>query len=499
MVTTPGKNATAVAELTIAAMILVARRIPETMRHVQADGELFVDNYEGAHWFGHELEGHVLGLVGFGQIGRRVAERALAFGMRVLVSDPFVAASEVRTAGGEPVELDELLATADHVSLHARATAENRGFMDAARFGRMKRGAFLINTAREVLVDEDALVDALRSGHLGGAVLDLASPTPAGQPHRLMAFPTVLLLPHIGGATMETLANGGRMAAGRDRALRGRTAAPQPRQPGCHGPRRGRAVSASHTLAIDLGTGSCRAVVFDAAGEPRGIGQREWSHAALPGAPGSQVFDTTRGWQLVCQCIASALEDSGLAARDIAAVSSSGMREGMVLWDRDGREIWACPNIDSRAASEADRARALGRRAAHLRAGRRLGVDHLAGALPVDPRARAGDLPGHGPRGHAQRLGPDQADRPLRHRPLVRLQLGPLRPPHALLVPGLARAHRGAARGHARGPRAGHRHGRGQLGGGSPDGPRRGHARRGRRRATRSWGSSGWASCGPAR
>jgi phosphoglycerate dehydrogenase-like enzyme len=213
VVTTPGKNATAVAELTIAAMILVARRIPETMRHVQADGELFVDNYEGAHWFGHELEGHVLGLVGFGQIGRRVAERALAFGMRVLVSDPFVAASVVRTAGGEPVELDELLATADHVSLHARATAENRGFMDAARFGQMKRGAFLINTAREVLVDEDALVDALRSGHLGGAVLDLASPTPAGQPHRLMAFPTVLLLPHIGGATMETLANGGRMAA----------------------------------------------------------------------------------------------------------------------------------------------------------------------------------------------------------------------------------------------------------------------------------------------
>jgi autoinducer-2 kinase len=110
----------------------------------------------------------------------------------------------------------------------------------------------------------------------------------------------------------------------------------------------------SHTLAVDLGTGSCRALIFDAAGEPRGMGQREWSHAALPGYPGSQVFDTRHGWQLVCQCIAAALEESGLAAADIAAVSSSSMREGMVLYDEDGREIWACPNVDSRAASQAD-------------------------------------------------------------------------------------------------------------------------------------------------
>jgi D-3-phosphoglycerate dehydrogenase / 2-oxoglutarate reductase len=213
VVTTPGKNAGAVAELTIAAMIMAARRIPETMRHAQANGELFVDNYEGAHWFGHELEGHVLGLVGFGQVGRRVTRLARAFGMRVLVSDPFVPLEVVRAEGAEPVELDELLATADHVSLHARVTAENRGLMDAARLSCMKPGAFLINTARDVLIDEDALAEALRSGHLGGAVLDLASPTPAGTPHRLMDFPTVLLLPHIGGATMETLANGGRMAA----------------------------------------------------------------------------------------------------------------------------------------------------------------------------------------------------------------------------------------------------------------------------------------------
>ena len=111
----------------------------------------------------------------------------------------------------------------------------------------------------------------------------------------------------------------------------------------------------SHTLAVDLGTGSCRAIVFDAAGQQLGSGQREWSHAALAGHPGSQVFDTGRNWHLICECIAQAVAESGVTASDIAAVSSSSMREGMVLYDRAGREIWACPNVDSRAGAQADR------------------------------------------------------------------------------------------------------------------------------------------------
>lgn len=110
----------------------------------------------------------------------------------------------------------------------------------------------------------------------------------------------------------------------------------------------------SHTLAIDLGTGSCRAILFDLEGNQRGSGHREWSHATLPDAPGAQVFDTESNWQLICDCVHEALYDSGLVASDVAAVSSSSMREGMVLYDRDGREIWACPNVDSRAASQAD-------------------------------------------------------------------------------------------------------------------------------------------------
>jgi autoinducer-2 kinase len=109
----------------------------------------------------------------------------------------------------------------------------------------------------------------------------------------------------------------------------------------------------SHLLAMDLGTGSCRAVLFDEHGNQMAIGQREWSHAGIPGVPGSQVFDTTANWRLLGECVNEALAKAGLTARDIAAVSSTSMREGMVLYDAEGREIWACPNVDSRAAAEA--------------------------------------------------------------------------------------------------------------------------------------------------
>jgi autoinducer 2 (AI-2) kinase len=108
-----------------------------------------------------------------------------------------------------------------------------------------------------------------------------------------------------------------------------------------------------HVMAIDLGTGSCRAIIFDELGAQVALGQREWSHATLPRFPGSQVFDTARNWQLICECTREALSRSGLPASAIRGVSSTSMREGMVLWDAAGREIWACPNVDSRAVEEA--------------------------------------------------------------------------------------------------------------------------------------------------
>jgi len=106
-------------------------------------------------------------------------------------------------------------------------------------------------------------------------------------------------------------------------------------------------------LAIDAGTGTCRAVLFALDGSQVAIGQREYSHPGLPGAPGSQVFETAHNWRLICDCVREALASSGAAADAVKAVSATSMREGMVLYDARGREIWACPNVDSRAREEA--------------------------------------------------------------------------------------------------------------------------------------------------
>jgi autoinducer-2 kinase len=106
-------------------------------------------------------------------------------------------------------------------------------------------------------------------------------------------------------------------------------------------------------LAIDVGTGSCRAVLFDPDGHQVGLGQREYAHRELPGIPGSQTFETGRNWALICECIREAMTAAGVEADRVAAVSATSMREGIVLYDGRGHEIWACPNVDSRAAEEA--------------------------------------------------------------------------------------------------------------------------------------------------
>jgi D-3-phosphoglycerate dehydrogenase / 2-oxoglutarate reductase len=208
LVNTPGKNAEAVADLTLAFLVVLARGLPKAQRFL-AEGGRLKDNWEGARFMGSDLRRHVLGLVGYGQIGRRVAARALAFGMTVVVYDPFAAAE-----GVEQVDrLEDLLARADFVSLHARATADNANLIDAAALAAMKPGAFLVNTARETLVDEDALDDALGSGRLAGAALDVVHPASGDGPHRLLRHENVVLTPHLGGATHETLLQGAEMIA----------------------------------------------------------------------------------------------------------------------------------------------------------------------------------------------------------------------------------------------------------------------------------------------
>jgi D-3-phosphoglycerate dehydrogenase len=132
--------------------------------------------------------------------------------MRVAVYDPY---TEIDP--GDAVEqvssLDKLLAEADFVSLHARVTKENLNMFDAAAFAKMRAGSYFVNTARETLVDEDALDAALESGHLAGAALDIARQSPDEGRHRLLRHPNVVMTPHIGGATHETLAQGAEMIA----------------------------------------------------------------------------------------------------------------------------------------------------------------------------------------------------------------------------------------------------------------------------------------------
>jgi D-3-phosphoglycerate dehydrogenase len=211
LVNTPGKNAEAVADQAVAFLIMLARGFRRAQRFLD-EGHQLKDNWEGAKFIGSDLRRHTLGLVGYGLIGHRVARRALAFGMRVAVYDPY---TEIDP--GDAVEqvssLDKLLAEADFVSLHARVTKENLNMFDAAAFAKMRAGSYFVNTARETLVDEDALDAALESGHLAGAALDIARQSPDEGRHRLLRHPNVVMTPHIGGATHETLAQGAEMIA----------------------------------------------------------------------------------------------------------------------------------------------------------------------------------------------------------------------------------------------------------------------------------------------
>ena len=207
----PGRNAQAVAELTIAFALMLVRRVPYSARYLVDGGQLAENTYEGSEFIGAEAASMTLGLVGLGNVGREVAARGRALGFTMLGYDP------VRLATVPPgvtmVTLDDLLSRSGLISLHARATPDNRHLLGTAAFARMPRGAFFINTARESLVDEDALAAALASGTLAGAALDVVERRPAGDRHPLLDLPNVIITPHIGGATRETLQRGAKMTA----------------------------------------------------------------------------------------------------------------------------------------------------------------------------------------------------------------------------------------------------------------------------------------------
>jgi D-3-phosphoglycerate dehydrogenase len=194
---TPGANAVSVAEMTLALMLTLVKRLPEVSSHLRGGGWRTYD------LLGGELAGKTLGLIGLGAIGREVAHRFLAFGGRVLGYDPFVDASAAAGFGVERVELGALYAMADVVSLHCEMSASTERMIDAKALAAMKTSAFLVNTARGGLVDEEALLQALDAGRLAGAALDVFAhePVPRGSP--LVGHPRVFATPHVSAFTNE--------------------------------------------------------------------------------------------------------------------------------------------------------------------------------------------------------------------------------------------------------------------------------------------------------
>ena len=204
---TPGVSAVSIAEHTLALLLAVARRIPQSDAAMRAGGWPRGPSVE--------LYGKTCGIIGLGAIGRQFARLAVGFGMRVIAWNRH----PQPLPGVEPLELDAIYRASDVISLHLRLTPETTGLVGPREFALMKKSAILINTARGALVDETALVDALSSGTIAAAGLDVfaVEPLPAG--HRLLALPNVTITPHCAGVTPEAMEAGLRMAVENIRAF----------------------------------------------------------------------------------------------------------------------------------------------------------------------------------------------------------------------------------------------------------------------------------------
>ena len=201
VVNAPMSNSVSAAEHTMALLLAQARNIP------QAHADLVAGEWNRSSWTGVELSDKVLGIIGLGRIGRMVAERATAFGMRCVAHDPFVSADSARRAGVELLELDDLMATSDFVTLHLARTPETVGLLDAEMLGRSKPGLRLVNVARGGIIDEQALADAVQAGTVAGAAIDVFETEPVivdGRPvSPLVGLEGVIVTPHLGASTAE--------------------------------------------------------------------------------------------------------------------------------------------------------------------------------------------------------------------------------------------------------------------------------------------------------
>ena len=204
VVNTPGRNASAVAEFTIGAILAETRLITrghDSLRKGEWRGDLY-----RADIAGEELSEMTVGVIGYGHVGTKVVRILKAFGCRILVCDPYVQLSARDLQDGVVhVSLEPLLRQSDVVTLHARVTSETRGFIGRAQFNAMKRGATFVNTARGPMVDYDALTEALKSGHLRGAAIETFAVEPAPPDLELLRLENVTLTPHIAGASVKTV------------------------------------------------------------------------------------------------------------------------------------------------------------------------------------------------------------------------------------------------------------------------------------------------------
>ena len=193
---TPGANAVAVAEHTLAMMLAMARHL------CRANDLMHAGKWEKKSLQGTELRGKTLGIVGLGRVGMEVARRARAFGMEIVAHDPFVSWWSPRSRGSRWRPWKKLYATADYLTLHVGLTPQTTGMINAETIKKMKRGVRLVNCARGELIDEAALAQAVKQGHVAGAALDVFAEEPLKN-SPLAALDNVILTPHIGGSTIE--------------------------------------------------------------------------------------------------------------------------------------------------------------------------------------------------------------------------------------------------------------------------------------------------------
>jgi D-3-phosphoglycerate dehydrogenase len=203
----PESNVVTAAEHTMALLLALARNIP------QAYESLIAGKWDRSKYSGVELYEKTLGILGFGRIGQLVAQRARGFGMRVVAFDPFVSAERYRDLGVEKAESPEdIYAQADFITIHLPKTPETEGFLNAEAFTKMRDGARVLNVARGGLIDEAALKDALDSGKLAGAALDVFPSEPMTE-HPLFGYPNVVVTPHLGASTAEATDRAGYQSA----------------------------------------------------------------------------------------------------------------------------------------------------------------------------------------------------------------------------------------------------------------------------------------------